>query len=436
MQTESRTRVALALHGVFGRTYRVPDAWHEGLSPEDAALAQAILGLCLRQWGRLQNWVQPRLKNPGREIPTGSRVALAMGLAQLAWLPGVLTHAAVNESVLLASDANVGFPPHKGLVNALLRQASKDRAALRSELEALPAALNRSDFANRALRSALAPRQTDLGAELCIGSRIETLWHSLQQPPRPSFRALTSDPLPEGLEPDPLFPAALRLAPDAPFPRTWLASGQGMVQDLSSQAMMSFEWNERPLRILDTCAAPGGKTTALAQRWPEAELYAVEADGKRAKRLEENLAVRRVKAQVIAEEAGAWMHKGSNLFDLILVDAPCSGSGTLRKHPELNWLGEFLDLPRLARNQRALLEAAITRLAPGGLLIYAVCSWLPEEGLEHQKYMVERHPELKPAALWPAAYGTDEGSATLFRPDPLTWPGEGFQAFAFTRPRA
>ncbi len=163
-------------------------------------------------------------------------------------------------------------------------------------------------------------------------------------------------------------------------------------------------------------------------------MLALESDGKRARRLEENLALRRVRAQVIPEEAGAWLRQGGCAFDLILVDAPCSGSGTLRKHPELNWLGDFLDLPRLVRNQHALLEAALLRLAPGGLLVYAVCSWLPEEGVEHQQSILERHPELRPAKLWPPAFGTEEGPAILFRPNPLTWPGEGFQAFGFAHP--
>jgi len=400
----------------------VPEAWDAGLPSEDAALAQAILGLCLRNWGRLQAWVRPRLKDPDREIPLGSRVALAMGLAQLAWLPGVLTHAAVNESVLLASDPHLGFPPHKGLVNALLRQASKDRDALRGELEAFPSALDRSDFTDRVLEAALAPG----GAERLI----EDLWRSLQEPPHPSFRALNQAPLPPGLEPDPLLPQALRLAPEAPFPLTWLKAGDGMVQDLSSQAMMAFQWNGHPGRILDACAAPGGKTTSLSRRWPDAEITALESDPKRAGRLEENLAQRRVAARVIPEEAVAWLRREGPPFDLILVDAPCSGSGTLRKHPELNWVGENLDLPRLVGNQRALLEAALARLAPGGLLVYAVCSWLPEEGAEQGRWFQERHPELEPAALWPQALGT----GTLFRPDPLAWPGEGFQAFGFIHP--
>ena len=425
MPTESRVRVALALHEVFGQGNRVPETWDDGLSSEDAGLAQALLGLCLRRWGQLHAWIRPRLKNPDRDIPLGSRIALSMGLAQLAWLPGVLTHAAVNEAVLLAGLPDLGFPPHKGLTNALLRQAAKDRLALAAELEAFPSSLNRSPFTERALRSALAPR----GQE----DQIEGLWSTLQQPPRPRFRPLTADPLPQGLEPDPAFPNALRLLPDAPFPRPWLALGQGMVQDLSSQALMSFHWEANPNRILDACAAPGGKTTSLALRWPHAELIAVESDPRRARRLEQTLALRQIRAQVVTQEVVSWLRQNEQSFDLILLDAPCSGSGTLRKHPELTWLGDHLDLPRLVNNQRAILEAALPRLAPGGLLVYAVCSWLPEEGLEHRIWLQGAHPELDPAELWPVSLGTVEDQGRFFRPDPIIWEGEGFQVFGFIR---
>ncbi len=423
MPTESRTRVALALHEVFGQGRRVPDTWDDDLGSEDAGLAQALLGLCLRHWGQLHGWIRPRLKNPNRDIPLGSRIALSVGLAQLAWLPGVSTHAAVNEAVLLAGHPELGFPPHKGLANALLRQAARNRAGLCDELAALPPVLNRTPFAERALRSALAPRDQE--------DRLEDLWSSLQAPPRPWFRALTADPLPEGLEPDPAFPEALRLLPAGPFPRPWLVQGQGMVQDLSSQALMSFQWSAKPARILDTCAAPGGKTTSLGRRWPEAELVAVESDPRRAKRLERTLALRRIRAQVLCQEAASWLRQCEGVFDLILVDAPCSGSGTLRKHPELTWLGGHLDLTRLVDNQRTILEAALPRLAHGGLLIYAVCSWLPEEGLEHRQWIQEAHPELEPAELWPTTLGTSDDQGFFFRPDPIAWKGEGFQAFGF-----
>jgi 16S rRNA (cytosine967-C5)-methyltransferase len=416
MPSPSRTAAARALHAVFGENARVPEGWNAGLAPADAALAQAMLGLAVRRWGRLQAFVEPKLKTPGRGLPLGSRVALALGLAQLAWLPGVADFAAVSEAVELAADRELGFPPHKGLANAILRAAAKDREGLARALDALPAALDRTPFAEKALDAA------------CVGGDREALWARLQAESNLLFRELVPGPRP-GLEPDPDLPGALRLTTDAAFPRAWLAAGKGMVQDRSSQALMAFAWEGQPRRILDACAAPGGKTTSLALRYPDAELYAVEKSPKRAERLVETLALRGVAAKVVVEDAGAWLRQGGKPFDLILLDAPCSASGTLRKHPELAWIGGAIDLPRLAALQRDLLEAALPRLALGGLLIYAVCSVFPAEGEAHRAWMAQAHPEFEPVAAWPEALG-----GTRFRPDLATWDGEGFQAFAWTLP--
>ena len=420
MATPSRIAVARTLHLVFGEGARVPDAWDAGLAAADAGLANALLGQCLRRWGTLQAAVRPQLKDPARGLPLGTQVALAIGLAQLAWLPGVSDHAAVNEAVDLATSREVGFPPHKGLVNAILRRAAKDRAALAAGLDRSDPALDRTPFTDRVLQAALAPR---------AASGAEALWHRLQVPPHPFFRSLRDEPPPPGLEPLAAVAGALALAPDAPFPVEWLASGAGMVQDLSSQALLAFAWERPVTRILDACSAPGGKATALARRFPEARVVAVERNAARARRLQENLDLRGVQAEIVVADACPWLLREGPSFDLIMLDAPCSGSGTLQKHPELNWLGDALDLGRLAQNQRALLEAALPRLAPGGLLIYAVCSWLPEEGVSHREHVLATRPGFQPAAIWPAAMGTGDG---MFRPDPMDWPGEGFQAFAFT----
>ena len=423
MATPSRIAVARTLHQVFGEGERVPEVWDAALSPEDAGFAHALLGQCLRRWGTLQAFCRPQLQDPSRGLPLGTQVTLAIGLAQLAWLPGVSDHAAVNEAVELTTLREVGFPPHKGLVNAILRRASKDRPALRTALEALDPALDRSPFTNRVLRAAMAPRNQ---------SELEAIWKRLQAPPHPHFLALDESPVPAGLEPAGIPSGALKLSPEAAFPREWLTRGSGMVQDLSSQALLSFQWDRPVTRILDACSAPGGKATVLSRRFPVAQLTAVERNPARARRLEENLKLRGVKAEILVEEAAHWLRKGGPDFDLIMLDAPCSGSGTLQKHPELNWLGDGLDLDRLLRTQRELLAAALTRLAPGGLLIYAVCSWLPEEGLAHRDWALASQPRLRPASIWPAALGTQGSPSSDFRPDPLAWAGEGFQAFAFS----
>jgi 16S rRNA (cytosine967-C5)-methyltransferase len=428
MPTPARLHVAHALHEVFGEGGRVPDIWDRDLG-EDAHLAQALLGLCLRRWGRLQAWVKPKLKDPDRGVPLGTRVALAVGLAQLAWLPGVSDHAAVNEAVELAANRELGFVPHKGLVNALLRRAAKDRAALAAELDALPAALDRSPAAERALAAALAPHPAEEGG-------FETLWARLQQPPRLAFRRLKGE-VPEGLIPDADLADCLRLAEDAPFPRPWLEAAGGMVQDRSSQALLAYAWDRPVTRILDACAAPGGKTTTLALRHPGASLTALEVHPRRVARLRQTLAQRGIEAQVIQADAAEWLEQPGDAFNLILLDAPCSGSGTMQKHPEWPWLTHD-DLPRLTGIQRRLLSAAAHRLAPGGLLIYAVCSWLPEEGEAHREWLVTARPDLVPAPVWPGHLGVvAQGGGALtdtFRPHPLRWEGEGFQGFAVAKP--
>lgn len=421
MLTPSRRTVAITLLQVLGEGKRIPEGWDRKLQGPDAALAQAMLGLVLRRWGRLRAWCRPHLKDPGRDLPLGTDIALALGLAQLAWLEGVAPHAAVNESVTLVADPELGFPPHRGLVNAILRKGSADRAALRAQLEALSPELDRTPFAERVLASAVAP----------FGADPEALWARLQVPPRPTFTALREGTLPEGLEPDPELPGALRLQEEAPFPLAWLQSGAGMVQDRSSQALMTFRWERTPTRLLDVCAAPGGKCTALARRWPEAKLMALEQHPARAERLQQNLTARGVVAEVQVTEATAWLAKGGRPFDVILLDAPCSGSGTLQKHPELPWIGDDLNLQELMLRQRQLLEAAALRLAPGGLLVYAVCSWLPEEGELHRAWIQARVPELQPAPVWEGPWAAEGG--TVFRPHPIAWAGEGFQGFALTR---
>jgi len=106
----------------------------------------------------------------------------------------------------------------------------------------------------------------------------------------------------------------------------------------------------------------------------------------------------------------------------------------MQKHPEWPWL-KHDDLPRLTGLQRRLLTAAALRLAPGGLLIYAVCSWLPEEGVAHRDWLTESRPDLRAAEVWPAHLGTGTagGLTATFCPHPLRWEGEGFQGFAVRR---
>jgi len=420
MPTPARLSVARALSDVFIEGRKPRWGWDKGLSPQDARLARAILGLCLRRWGRLGIWCAQKLKNPERGLPPQTKIHLNMGLAQLAWLPGVAPHAAVSEAVELVSRRDIGFAAHKGLVNSILRAASNDRKRLAAELESLSPSLDRTLIAESLLKAALRENHTL--------ENLETLWGRLQQPPEPSFVALWGQP-PCGLIRDNRWPHPYRLMPKCPYPLDWLRLGIGMVQDISSQALMLFDWDKpssSPLRIADICAATGGKTTSLYYRWPNSQIFAIDQDSSRAKTLRENMNARNVSARIEVVDAVAWLANQGTPFDIILVDAPCSGSGTIRKHPEIVWTLQEADISRLAETQAKLLDAALPKLAPGGLLIYSVCSWFPEEGVAHLQRLLQCCPNIGPAAIWP-------GSSHLFCPDPLAWEGEGFQGFAITK---
>ncbi|MDR2560596.1 MAG: hypothetical protein LBC63_02345 [Holophagales bacterium] len=424
MSTPARLTVANALSDVFIEGRKPRWGWDKNLSAQDARLAHAMLGQCLRKWGRLNAWCVQKLKFPERGLPPQSKIHLNMGLAQLAWLPGVATHAAVSEAVELVSRRDhLGFAAHKGLVNSILRAASKDRKCLAAELESLSPNLDRTPIAERLLKDALG--------ESYAPENVETLWRRLQQPPEPSFVALKGPP-PSGLIRADQWPHPYKLTPNCPYPLDWLRSGAGMVQDVSSQALMLFDWSfgdrasSSPLRIADLCAAPGGKTTSLHYRWPDSRIFAIDQDPSRAKTLRENLQARSVPAQIELADSIAWLADQGTPFDIILIDAPCSGSGTIRKHPEIVWTLQESDIYRLAEAQAKLLDAALPKLAPGGLLIYSVCSWFPEEGTAHLPRLLQDRPNIVPAAIWP-------GPSHLFSPNPLAWEGEGFQAFALTK---
>ncbi|MDR2560955.1 MAG: hypothetical protein LBC63_04205 [Holophagales bacterium] len=421
MSTSARLTVAQALSDVFIDGRKPLGSWDKDLSSQDAKLAHAILGLCLRGWGRLGAWCVQKLKDPVRGLPLKTKIPLNMGLAQLAWLPGVAAHAAVSEAVELVSRRNVGFAAHKGLVNSILRGASKDRARLAAELESLSPSLDRTPIAEMLLKNAL-------GKNYAL-ENLETLWLRLQQPPEPAFIVLRGEP-PSSLIRDDRWPHPYRLMPESPYPLDWLRSGAGMVQDVSSQALMLFDWNHSssssPLRIADLCAAPGGKTTSLYYRWPNSQIFAIDQGPSRVGTLRENLEARNVSAQIEVADSVAWLAAQEAPFDIMLIDAPCSGSGTIRKYPEIVWILQEADIFRLAAVQARLLDAAIQKLAPGGLLIYSVCSWFPEEGIAHLQRLLQCCPNIGPAAIWP-------GPSHLFCPDPLAWEGEGFQGFAITK---
>ena len=429
--TFARHAVAVALERVFGRGERVAKIWDEGLTGGNARFAQDLLEHCLRSWGRLQAYAKPELHPSNGEVPLETQIILAMAFAESAWMGGLGAPAAREPASASASHgAESAADPerHAALLNDLLRRAAKDPETLASDLAKLPPAMDRTPFTERLLEKALAP----FGL---VGSK-ESLWSRLMAPHLPSYRAVVPGTEPQGLAVDAKVTGCLALEKGGLPPRGWLSSGGGMVQDRSIQAFLNFQWDGPVHQILDVCAAPGGKTTNLALRFPEALFFAVEFNNRRARRLQETITLRGLRgrmAEMVVQDAELWMRQSKHEFDLVLVDAPCSGTGKYQEHPDLGWVGSKIDLAALGALQRKLLEAALLRLAPGGLLLYGVCSWLPEECAEHLAWVLQAHPDFLPARVWPAGMGVDPGSTNFFRPNPLTWEGEGFQGFALMK---
>jgi 16S rRNA (cytosine967-C5)-methyltransferase len=201
------------------------------------------------------------------------------------------------------------------------------------------------------------------------------------------------------------------------------ASGRVSVQDAAAQMAVPLLLEGMPTlasrRVLDACAAPGGKTGHLLE-WGVGEVVALDVDAKRCERIAQNLTRIGVQAHVIAADAGqpqAWWD--GRLFDAILLDAPCTASGIVRRHPDVRWLRRESDIAQLAAQQKKLLQALWPLLAPGGRLLYCTCSIFRAEGDDQVQTFLAHNTDAtllpSPGHLIPASPEKD-GAVTDNRP--------------------
>ena len=197
------------------------------------------------------------------------------------------------------------------------------------------------------------------------------------------------------------------------------AQGRCTVQDLSAQLaapLMDLESLPAGSRVLDCCCAPGGKSAHILDLNPEVSLTALDVDHNRLKSTQDtltrlgrtNVTLQALDATKLAEIEGT--------FERILVDAPCSGTGVIRRHPDIKWLRRAKDITALAQVQAAILDAAYDKLSPGGLLVYTTCSILPEENDAQVQAFLARHPEasLKAFTLGTQRPGDDHGDGFFY----------------------
>ncbi len=339
-------------------------AAHPGLktlSDRDRALMRHLVATVLRRLGTLGH-LMSRLLDRG--VPTDApraQSSLLIGAAQILWMD-VPDHAAVDLSVrLVQSDRRAA--KYAGMVNAVLRRCAREGRSIvedaKSEILDLPPWL-----ANRWI--------AHYGEDTA-----RSMAHALSFEPSLDL-TVKSDPAgwATRLHGEVLATGTVRTLMHGPI--TMLPGfddGQWWVQDAAAAVPVRLFGDIKDKTILDLCAAPGGKTAQLAQAG--AIVTAVDRSPNRVARLKDNLARLSLNAHAVVADATEWT---GELFDGVLIDAPCSATGTLRRHPDVAWLKNEADIATLTELQKQLLQKALTLLKPGGTLVYCTCSLEPEEG--------------------------------------------------------
>jgi len=356
----------------------------------DAALATELALGVLRWQRRLDFLADRHLKKPPVVFDPEVRIALRLGLYQLRFLDRIPARAAVNESVELVKRARKSSAA--GLVNAVLRkvanEAPRSAAAPESVAPLLPADLAPADrlgilyshptwMVERWLRIFGEERTRSL---LAANNRVPTLAGYLFEPDRRNDAMASFRKAGCTIQPGRLLQDAWTFAGGSPGASEAVRRGWVALQDEASQAVAGLLAVARGMDALDLCAAPGGKTLRLARAsGPDARVIAADLHEHRVRAMRErfNLCGARNVETIVVDATQPLPFERA--FERILVDVPCSGTGTLARHPEIRWKLRADDLRDLHGRQVALLRNALAHLAPGGRLVYSTCSLEPEE---------------------------------------------------------
>jgi len=363
-----------------------------GLSPADRGLIQEICFGVSRHYFQLEAIQKKLLKHPVSKKSLLAALLIDIGLYQLSELR-IPDHAALNETVSAADTLQISSL--KGLINGVLRnfQRQSTHFALTPDNLAL---WNHPTWMIEKLKHNWPKSWQDILRENNqrppMTLRVHTgkiqridylrLLNEKNIEARPTHRASTGITL--------SVPMDVHLLPG--FAKGWVS-----VQDEAAQLCAGLLIPENPmsvLNVLDACAAPGGKTLAMLEQHPELQITALDIDKTRLTRVQENLDRAALNARLLVADAGQvdqWWD-GSQ-FDRILLDAPCSASGVIRRHPDIKLLRKEGDLPALAKTQLTLLTSLWTTLKPGGTLLYTTCSVFPQENSRIIEQFLPGHPD-------------------------------------------
>jgi 16S rRNA (cytosine967-C5)-methyltransferase len=335
----------------------------KSLADRDRALMRRLVATILRRLGTLGHLLSRLLD---RGIPTDApraQSALLIGAAQILWMD-VPDHAAVDLSVrLVQSDRRAA--KYAGLVNAVLRRCAREGQPLIDEVKAqtldIPPWLS--------ARWIAAYGEVNARAMALAISHEPSLDITVKADANQWATRLHGETLSTGTVRT-LLQGSVTMLPG-------FTEGQWWVQDAAAALPAKLFGDISGRRIVDLCAAPGGKTAQLALAG--ADVTAVDRSPARMSRLRDNLARLDLKASDVVTDAAEWAG-GDGSFDGVLVDAPCTSTGTIRRHPDVAWLRQEADIAALSALQAKLLKKAVALLKPGGTLVYCTCSLEPEEG--------------------------------------------------------
>jgi len=383
-----------------------------GLEPRDRALAMALAYGTVQRRATLDHVAAQLTDRPLERLDASVLAVLRLGLFELLYLGGAAEHAAVNESVELVKQVR---PHAAGFANAVLRRASREGPGVLAGLDdqspeaaavlhSVPGWLASqwwgelgADEARALLSVVNEPAESALRVNTLVATASEVATE-LTVPSRPAPglpEGSPATPLPEGLVLDGPF--------DVERSEQW-ASGAIQAQSRASMLVSRILGPRPGERVLDLCAAPGGKTTHLAALMDNTgEVVAVERHPGRAAALERTVA--RMRTSCVRVEVGdAAVPRVDGPFDRILVDPPCSGLGTLQSRPDLRWRRRSESIGELAGLEARILAAAAQALAPGGALVYSVCTISRAESEDvvdeflrsHAGFTAERRLQLLP----------------------------------------
>lgn len=417
----------------------------ERLRGDDRSLChELVLGVLRRQlWldRVLEHLADRRLDKV--DLPV--MLALRLGLYQLRFLSRVPPSAAVNESVNLVRAA--GLRSAAGFANAVLRRATR-------ELDYDPAGNLPDPIEKLAIETSHPQWLLERWSKVLGLESAGALARANNEPAPVAFR-LTSKSIADkdGAGPiiDQLTAAGMEVEPSKIAPNSWRVSGHqpSMLRQLTSAGLIYLQDEASQLvahyldvqpddRVLDLCAAPGSKTTLIAVLAPRATLVGVDLYEHRLRTLRELAATQGGDSihLTVADATGVLPFAQAS-FDRVLVDAPCSGTGTLRRNPEIRWHLKLSDITELATKQERILEQAAEMVRPGGRLVYSTCSLESEENEAVVEAFLKAHPTFDPLTLPDLRISNQPGDLAAARGAIRTWPHrhdvDGFFMIAFQR---